>query len=62
MLLSVKNSLRRKCEKVRCRHATASSFVAEVPGEVFAHFHVFAVKRHIGNAKLVVRPAEMNSL
>jgi hypothetical protein len=27
------------CETVRCRDATASSFVAKVRGEVFAHFH-----------------------
>jgi hypothetical protein len=38
--------LKRKCETVRCRDATASSFVAKVRGEVFAHFHAVAVKRH----------------
>jgi hypothetical protein len=26
-----------KCETVHCRDATSSSFVAKVPGEVFAH-------------------------
>jgi hypothetical protein len=36
---------RRKCDTVRCRDATASSFVAKVRGEVFAHFHALAVKR-----------------
>jgi hypothetical protein len=30
---------------VRC-DATARSFVAKVRGEVFAHFHVVALKRH----------------
>jgi hypothetical protein len=45
MLLLVKNFLvKRKCETVRCPDATASSFVAKVPGEVFAHFHAVAVK------------------
>jgi hypothetical protein len=29
---------------VRCRDATASSFVAKIPSEVFAHFHAVAVK------------------
>jgi hypothetical protein len=33
-------------ETVRCRDATASSFVAKVRGEVFAHFHAVVVKRH----------------
>jgi hypothetical protein len=33
-----------KCETVRCRGATACSFVAEVRGEVFAHLHAVAVK------------------
>jgi hypothetical protein len=28
---------------LRCRDATASSFVAKVRGEVFAHFHAVAV-------------------
>jgi hypothetical protein len=31
---------------VRCRVATASSFVAKVLAEVFAHFYAVAVKRH----------------
>jgi hypothetical protein len=35
---------KRKCETVRCRDATASSFVAR--GEVFEHFHRLAVKHH----------------
>jgi hypothetical protein len=35
---------KRKFETVHCRDATASSFVAEVRGEVFAHFHAAAVK------------------
>jgi hypothetical protein len=34
----------RKCETVRCRDATASSFVAKVRGEVFAHFYAFSIK------------------
>jgi hypothetical protein len=31
---------------VRCRDATAISFVAKFRGEVFAHFHAVAVKCH----------------
>jgi hypothetical protein len=31
---------------VRCRDATASSFVDKVQGEVFARFHAVAVKCH----------------
>jgi hypothetical protein len=31
---------------VRCRDATASSSVAKVQGEVFAHFHAVAIKCH----------------
>jgi hypothetical protein len=31
---------------LRCSDATASSFVAKVRGEVFAHFHTVAVKCH----------------
>jgi hypothetical protein len=31
---------------VSCRDATASSFVAKVQGEAFAHFHSFASERH----------------
>jgi hypothetical protein len=34
---------KRKCETVRCRDATGSSFVAKVRGEVFTHFHAVAV-------------------
>jgi hypothetical protein len=37
---------KRKCEKVRCRDATASSFSAQVREEVFAHFYTVAVNRH----------------
>jgi hypothetical protein len=33
----------KECETVRCRDATASSLVAKVRGEVFAHFHAVAV-------------------
>jgi hypothetical protein len=33
-----------KCETVRCRDATASSFVAKVRGKVFSHFQAVAVK------------------
>jgi hypothetical protein len=36
----------KKCETVRCRDETASSFVAKFRGEVFAHFHAVALKRH----------------
>jgi hypothetical protein len=35
---------KRKCQTVRCRDATASSFVAKVRGEGFAYFHAVAVK------------------
>jgi hypothetical protein len=35
-----------KRKTVRCRAATASSSVAKVRGEVFAHFQAVAVKRH----------------
>jgi hypothetical protein len=35
---------RRKQEMVCCHDATASSFVAKVWGEVFAHFHSVAIK------------------
>jgi hypothetical protein len=31
---------------VQCHDAAASSFVAKVQGEVFAHFHLVIVKRH----------------
>jgi hypothetical protein len=46
MLFLVENSLVKKSKMACCRDATASSFVAKVRGEVFAHFHVVAVKRH----------------
>jgi hypothetical protein len=44
-----KSQMKRKCEMVRCRNATASSFVAKVQGEVFARFHAIVVKRHSSN-------------
>jgi hypothetical protein len=31
---------------VRCRDATASSFIAKIHDEFLAHFHAVAVKRH----------------
>jgi hypothetical protein len=37
---------KRKCETLRCRDATASSFVVKVRDKVFTHFHAVAVKRH----------------
>jgi hypothetical protein len=44
---SVKKSLvKRKRETVRCRDATASSFVAKGRGEVFAYFHAVTVEVH----------------
>jgi hypothetical protein len=43
MLFLVKNSLVKK--DVR-RDATASSFVAEIRGEAFAHFQAVAVECH----------------
>jgi hypothetical protein len=47
MLFLVKKSLaKRQCEMVRWRDATASSFVAKVRGEVFAHFQAAAVGCH----------------
>jgi hypothetical protein len=36
----------RKCATVRCRDATASSFVAKFRGEVFARFHAVTLNRH----------------
>jgi hypothetical protein len=44
---------KRKHETVRCRDATASSFVAKVRGEVFAHFQAVAVKPHSSMRKLL---------
>jgi hypothetical protein len=35
-----------KCETVRCCDATASSFVAQVEGKIFAYFYAVAVKCH----------------
>jgi hypothetical protein len=48
VVFSSKNSLmsKSKYETVHCRDATASSFIAEVRGEVFARFHAVALKRH----------------
>jgi hypothetical protein len=47
MLFLVKISLmKKKCETVRCRDATASYFFAKVCIEVLAHFHAVAVKLH----------------
>jgi hypothetical protein len=47
MLLLVKNILvKKEVWDLCCLDATASSFVARVRGEVFAHFHAVAVKRH----------------
>jgi hypothetical protein len=47
MLLLIKIPWRkRKCEMVHCHDARASSYGAKVWGEVFAHFHTVAVKRH----------------
>jgi hypothetical protein len=37
---------KRKCESMHCRNLTASSFVAKIRVEVFAHFHTVVVKRH----------------
>jgi hypothetical protein len=39
---------------VNCRDATASSFVAKVRGEVFAHFHAVAVKHHSSMQNLLL--------
>jgi hypothetical protein len=36
----------KRCETVRCRDATASSFVVKVGSEVFAHVLAVAVNRH----------------
>jgi hypothetical protein len=35
-----------KCETVRCRDATAFSFIVKVQGGVFAHFHAVSANRH----------------
>jgi hypothetical protein len=35
-----------KCETMRRRKVTASSFVANIRGEVFAHFQAVIIKRH----------------
>jgi hypothetical protein len=36
----------KKSVRLRCRDATASSFVAKVWGEVFTHFQAVAIKCH----------------
>jgi hypothetical protein len=36
-----------KSEMMRYHDATASSFVAKVPGDVFTNFHLVAIKRHL---------------
>jgi hypothetical protein len=47
MFLVKKNPWRKKeCEMVHFRAATTRSFVATVQGEVLAHFHAAAEKRH----------------
>jgi hypothetical protein len=38
--------VKRKYEMVSCHNAKASSFVAEVRGKAFAHFHAFTLKCH----------------
>jgi hypothetical protein len=45
----------KSCETMRSPDATASSFVAKVRGEVFAHFHAVAVKRHSKSKKVKVK-------
>jgi hypothetical protein len=48
---------------VRCRNATASSFVTKVRGEVLAHFHAVAVKSRISIRNcLFFWPASTNVL
>jgi hypothetical protein len=37
---------KRKCEILRCGDVSASSFVVKLWGQVFAHFHAVALKRH----------------
>jgi hypothetical protein len=36
--------LKRKCGMVHCHDATASSFVTNVQGKIFTHFHAVAIK------------------
>jgi hypothetical protein len=48
----VKNSLVEKHVGVHCCDATASSFVAKVRGEIFAHFCAAAVKHQNGKDAL----------
>jgi hypothetical protein len=47
---------------VRCRDATASSFIAKVWGKVFAHFHAVAAKYHSSmQNSLFGMPGQINS-
>jgi hypothetical protein len=41
-----KSLVKSKCETVRCRDLTLSSFVAKVRGEVFEHYHAVPVNLH----------------
>jgi hypothetical protein len=43
----------RKHETFRCRNATANSSVAKFRCEIFAHFDVFAVRRHSSTQNLL---------
>jgi hypothetical protein len=48
MFVLVKNAIVKwKCETVRCRVATACSFVVKVRGEVFVHFRAVVLERQI---------------
>jgi hypothetical protein len=60
MLFLSKISWRKKSETVHCRDATASSFVAKVRDEVFAHFQVIAVKASQQYEEISVRPSRKN--
>jgi hypothetical protein len=46
LLLAKKSLVKGKYETVRCRDATASSFVTKVRREVFTHFHTIAMNHH----------------
>jgi hypothetical protein len=51
---------KRKCETVRCRDATSSSFVTKVQGEVFTQFHAVTIKHHSSMQNcLFGRPGQM---
>jgi hypothetical protein len=57
MLFLVENSLvRKKCETVRSHNVTASSFVAKIRDEVFAHFCAVRGKTSQHNEELTVWP------